>query len=538
MTKNSKKIEVCIIGSGAGGGVVAKELAQAGIHVVVLEAGRRFNPLYDFDVSTMSAWDRFSAANYKKNFYLAKMATVTYGNEGIRRPFEAFGVGGSTLIYEANKLRMLPDDFRIYSLDGVGFDWPITYQDLVPYYRKVELELGVSGKSGDPWFPNVEEYPNPPHDYSYATKILKKSFDKLGIKLWPQPVGRLSRPFDGRPSCVKCGRCMDGCMTKAKSSMDVTYIPKAVSTGKADIRPESVASRITVDSKGRAKSVIYFDKNGVEHEQEADIIIVSAGSIQSPRLLLNSKSSIFPDGLSNNNGLVGRYYMTHRVTVKAMFRLSERLDSFRGWGGANSFEFAKTNKQNSFARGWSLKPKNDHRGPASFAFKNSGWGVLHKDYMRKKFGHTAGIRAMGEQLPDERNRVELDPTVVDHYGMPVPRITNKMFRNEKLMLKAMEKQIRELSSIIGGTQLEWTKNYSTAAHNMGTCRMGNNPKTSVVNSFCQSHDVPNLFVVDASCFVTGGVSNPSLTIQAIATRASAYIIEEGKKGNLWSKTAQ
>jgi len=532
LTKSSKKVDACIIGSGAGGGVVAKELGERGINVVVLEAGRRFDPLRDYTSSARPDWEAAGWEN-RSQFRVPALNKVTFGNRFTNRPNEVHGVGGGTIRYIGYAIRMLPDDFQVDTVDGVGMDWPITYEDLAPYYRKVELELGVSGLAGDPWTPLVEPYPNPPFEFSYANKIMQRGCDKLGIKLWPTPMARLSRPFDGRPMCVQCGNCGHGCITGAKSSVDVTYIPKAEATGKVVVRPESVATRIRVDAEGKAKSVIYYDKDGVEYEQKADIIIVSGGTIQSPRLLLNSQSKIFPDGLANNNGLVGKYFMQH-LSLHSAAIFPDRIDSFRGFfGGATSQDFAKTSSTNSFVRGWCHELHSGITGPVKMALYSSRWGTQLKDYMRKNFGHVAGITTIGEQLPDERNCVELDPVVKDAYGMPVPRIHFEPRKNDRLILTAMEKNIRKIYDAAGATEILYVNNKpGSASHNVGTCRMGNDPKTSVLNCFCQSHDVPNLFVIDGSCFVTIGTANPSLTIQAIAARASKYIVEQSKKGNL------
>ncbi|RJQ42906.1 MAG: GMC family oxidoreductase [Nitrospiraceae bacterium] len=525
------KVNVCIIGSGAGGSVVAKELGEQGISVVVLEAGRRFDPLRDFNVVTSNDWERM-AREHTEKFKMPKMDRVTINNSNLGRPMEAFGVGGSTLRYLAEYVRFLPDDFRIRTADSVGVDWPLTYEDLSPYYRKVELELAVSGKGGDYWFPDIDQYGNPPFEFAFHSKIMEKSFNKLGMHLWPLPVARLSRPFEGRPACVNCGYCGYGCMIKAKSSADVTYIAKAESTGNVEIRPESVTTHIKINSQGKIKSVIYADKNGLEHEQEAEIVIVSAGSIQSPRILLNSKSSLFPDGLANSSGMVGKNYMIHTY-ISSSALLPDRVDSFRGHAGAISLDYARTNKNNPFARGFSMKPKSNLTGPAKTAINTAGWGLQHKDYMRKNFGHIVGMNAIGEQLPEERNCVELDPEAVDDYGMPVPRITFKLNENDKLIIAAMKKKMHEIYSAAGASDVEINERENfEPAHNMGTCRMGKDPRTSVLNSFCQSHDVKELFVIDASCFVSSSTSNPSLTIQAIAKRSAEYIIHEVKKGNL------
>ena len=531
MSKFSKKVDACIIGSGAGGGVVAKELGEQGINVMVLEAGRRFDPLRDY-TSARPDWEVAISENWDQ-FIVPALYKVTFGNSFISRPTEAHGVGGGTLRYIAYAIRMVPDDFQIYTVDGTGMDWPLTYEDLAPYYRKVELELGVSGKAGDPWTPLIEPYPNPPFEFSYANKIMKRGCDKLGIRLWPTPMARLSRPFDKRPMCVQCGNCSNGCMSTAKSSVDVTYIPKAEATGKVIVRPDCIVTRIRVDGDGKAKSVIYFDKNGVEHEQKAGVIIVSAGTIQSPRLLLNSKSKLFPDGLANGSGVVGKYFMQH-LTVNSAAIFCDRIDSFRGFfGGATSQDFAGTDKTNSFVRGWCHELHSGIQGPLKAARYSRTWGRQLKDYMRKNFGHVAGITTAGEQIPDKRNCIELDLEVKDDYGMPVPRITFEPRKNDRLMLAAMEKNIRELYDAAGAEEILYIRyRPGLSAHNVGTCRMCNDYKTSVLNSFCQSHEIPNLFVIDGSCLVTMGTANPSLTIQAIAVRASKYISEQSKKGNL------
>jgi len=529
LSKRAERTDVCIIGSGAGGGVVAKELGKRGVRVVVLEAGPRFDPLRDY-TSGRRDWE---TAGTRKQFHVPALEKVTFEKKPTYRPDEAHGVGGSTLIYLAYAPRLLPDDFQIYTIDGVGADWPITYDELVPYYRRVEVELGVSGQAGDPWTPQVAAYPNPPFEFSYANKIIKRGCDKLGIRLWPTPMARLSRPFDGRAMCVQCGQCDHGCMTGAKSSTDVTYIRKAEATGNVVIRPQCIVSRIKVHETEKAGSVIYFDKNDVEHALEADVIVLSAGTIQSPRLLLNSSSKLFPDGLGNRNGLVGKYFMQH-LALMSVAVFPDRIDSFRGFfGGATSQDFSQTAPTNSFVRGWCHELHSGIQGPIRMAKFTSAWGSTFKDDMRKRFGHVAGLNLNGEQLPDERNCVTLDPEVKDTYGMPVPRITFEPRKNDRLMLDAMKRNTREIYDAAGASQiLDISYRPGGSAHNMGTCRMGNEPKTSVVNSFCQSHDVPNLFIIDGSCFVTGGTANPSLTIHAIALRASQYIVEEGKKGNL------
>ncbi len=532
MTKNKETCDVCIIGSGSGGAVVAKELAEQGMSIVVLEAGKRFDPLRNYISSAKPDWE-ISSWQHAKQFRVEALHKVTFENEFTHRPAEVHGVGGGTIRYLAYAIRMLPDDFRIYTVDGVGKDWPISYEDLVPYYRKVELDLGVSGLSGDPWTPLVDPYPNPPFKFSYANKIIKRGCDKLGIKLWPTPMARLSKPFDGRPHCIQCGRCSAGCMTKAKSSMDVTYITKAEATNNVSIQSEAIATRIRVDKSGKPTGVIYYDNNGVEHEQKAKIIVVSAGAVQSPRLLLNSHSNQYPNGLANSSGLIGKYFMQH-TGLSASGIFEDRIDSFRGFfGGATSQDYAKTLPNSTFARGWIHELHAGIKGPVQTAQAIDGWGANLKKQMKYFFGHIAGVATVGEQLPYEKNSITLDPKIKDDYGMPVPRINFQFFENDRLMAKAMEKNIHDILDAAGAVRIiNSTIKPGAAPHNMGTCRMGNNPTSSVLNSFCQAHDVPNLFVIDSSCFVTSGTANPSLTIHAIAARASEYIIKEATALNL------
>ncbi len=538
MARNNR-VDVCIIGSGAGGGVVAKELAERGMSVVVLEAGKRFKPIEDYG-GGREDWERAGMEIGQDHFSLPSMDKMTFGSPGLTcRPDMTMGVGGGTLKYLAYVPRFRPDDFRVRTLDGVGADWPISYEDLALYYRRVEMELGVSGNRGDPWHPPAEPYPNPAFEISYANKIMKRGCDRLGIRTWPVPSARLSRPWGGRPACIQCGECVNGCMTRSKSSIDVTYIAKAEATGRVDIRTRCVVTRIETDAGGRAKAVVYSDKDRVEHAQEADVIVVSAGTFFSPRVLLNSKSSLFPDGLANSSGIVGKYFMQHlSYMCRAVF--DDRMDSFRGFfGGAISKDFAETSPRNGFARGWALEFNSGVRGPVEMALSLPGWGAAHKKKMKSIFGHVAGMVAFGEQLPDERNRIELDPDVVDDYGMPVARLFMEPRENDRKMLKAIEKSVKDVCEAAGAREM-LTLDYvqGSSSHNMGTCRMGSDPRTSVVNGYCQAHDVPNLFVIDASCFVTGGTANPALTIMAIATRAAHYIAEQGKKGNLSTRAAR
>ncbi len=527
---NRKKVDVCVIGSGAGGGVMAKELAEQGVSVVVLEAGPRFNPLEDYIDTTTKRWER---AERTKSFTTTTMADYVNAGPYPTQFNRAFGVGGTTLRYLGYAIRLLPDDFRVKTLDGVADDWPISYEDLAPYYRKVEQTLGVSGQHGDPWSPPREPYPNPAFEFSYANKVLKRGCDRMGIRLWPVPRAQLSRATNSRLACVGAGVCTRGCIRRAKSSVDVTYIPLAEKTGRVEVRPNSVALKIECNDKGHARRVIYSDHQGNHYEQECNAVVLAAGSIHTPRLLLASETSRFPDGLSNSSGLVGKRLMDHQgVEVHAYF--SERLDAFRGIpGGAISMDFSRTSKDHNFTRGWLHQLHGGYIGPVGAAISTPGWGREHKKALQKTFGYRAGITPNCEQLPDERNRVELDSSRIDHYGIPLARITMESRENDLKLQAAAKKQIVEICQHAGANKIV-TEHAQPIfnSHPVGTCRMGNNSESSVINSFCQSHDVSNLFITDGSCFVTMGTSNPSLTIQALATRTAEYIVKEAGRQNI------
>ncbi|HEX3036473.1 MAG TPA: GMC family oxidoreductase [Thermodesulfobacteriota bacterium] len=526
----NKELDVCIIGSGAGGAVVAKELSQAGMSVVVLEAGTKYNPYRDYIMHRNNweilAQDIFKPDDPRKELYTVDKNSIPFRLKRVK------AVGGTTLHYEMVSFRFHESDFKIRTLDGVGEDWPIEYTDLEKHYEKAEIELGVSGLNDNPWAVPRGTYPNPPFKFSCATQIIKEGCNKLGIKVLHAPLANNSRIYDGRPACNYCGGCTVGCMTGSKASVDVTYLRKAEKTGRVEIRANSPAREITIDSKGKVKSVIYFDPQGNEHEQKARIIIVSGNAVETPRLLLNSKSSLFPNGLANSSGLVGKNFMSHIVfTARALF--PQQVDRYKGpVVDAIIQDFYETSSKNSFVRGFTMYLYGVG-GPVAFARGVPGFGITHKDYMRKYFGHTAGLVAVGEELSNDNNTITIDPDVVDYWDIPVARVHKEITQNELSMLESMQKRCLEILETAGGDKINYDINVQTGSgHYMGTCRMGNNKSKSVLNSFCQSHDVKNLFCVDGSCFVSGSGASPTLTIQALAHRSADYIIDQAKKGNL------
>lgn len=526
-------VDVVVIGCGAGGGVIAKELSEAGLSIVVLESGKRFNPLLDYRTNRqdfeITANKVFKPDDPRRDLY-----TVT-GNKWYNYG-RVKGVGGSTLAYEAISLRFHESDFRVRSEDGVADDWPITYADLEPYYTKVEYELGVSGPGGefvDPFEPpRSKPYPTPPHELNCANRAVKRGADKLGLHLVPATVACPTKPWNGRPSCIECGGCDIGCFITAKSSIDVSYVRKAEATGRVDIRAECMAREITLGTDGKVKSVIYFNPEGKEDEICARAIVVAGNAVETPRLLLLSKSQRFPNGLANTSGLVGKYFTSHFGAV-VEGRFSEPLYNWRGMpAGASIQDFFQTNTRNNFARGWVIESTAGGQWPLFTARRFHGWGKEHKRLMKEYFGNTIRLGSLGEQLPDIRNQVTLDPDVKDHVGIPVPRLTMEFYENDCAMMNAMPQISKDILEAAGAVEIFQYKKDIGSVHFLGTCRMGKDPKKSVVDPWCRTHDIPNLFIGDSSVFVTGSAVNPSLNLMALATRTAEGIIAAFKRGEL------
>jgi choline dehydrogenase-like flavoprotein len=533
MLQQKDNADVVIVGSGAGGGVIAKELGEAGLEVIVLEVGKRYDPYYDYPTHAIDfeirAGNVFAPKDWRRDLYTSG-TSMPYLYNRVK------GLGGATLAYHAMSPRLHESDFRVRSEDGIADDWPITYADLEPYYTKVEYELGVSGPDGadgNPFdAPRSKPFPTPPHDLNLASRMIKRGADKLGLHLVREPLAIPTQDWNGRPACIHAGTCRLGCKISAKSSVDVTYIPKAVRTGKVDIRTECMAREITVGPDGKARSVIYFDPQGLEKEVAGRVIVAAGNAVETPRLLLLSKSALFPDGLANSNGLVGKYFAEH-LSVFSYGIFDERLDPWRGvpTGGVMQ-DFYETRAENGFARGWVISVENEPQWPLVTAQTIPGWGAEHKARMKQVFGHRVGLASDGEQMPVEHNKVSLDPSVRDNYGLPVPRITNTLVDNDGAMIKAIELRLREILEAAGAKEIHVEKfRPGSSSHYLGTCRMGNDPKKSVVDPWCRTHEVSNLFIGDGSVWVTVGAVNPALTISAIATRTAEGIIEAFRRGD-------
>jgi choline dehydrogenase-like flavoprotein len=434
------------------------------------------------------------------------------------------GVGGSTMLWAAVWHRLTPADFQVRTLDGVGKDWPISYDDLVPYYDRAEQELGVSGLDGDPAYPSHAPYPMPPFPIDEGTRRVAMGFNKLGWHWWPGSNAIPTQSYRGRNACVRRGTCMIGCADGAKASTNLTHWPDAIARG-AELVTGARVSEITIDEQGRASGAVYLDRGGNAHSIRAQLVLLCANGVGTPRLLQLSRSGRFPNGLANTTDLVGRGLMVH-PTGSVVATFDAPLQSWRGPQGhlLYSMEFYNSDRSRGFVRGskWSLLSTG---GPVQTAL-GIGAGVEHHDRFVDRFGKTFVMAVFGEDLPNDENRVVLDEYLTDSNDLPAPRIIYKVPDNTHRLLAFNAACAEEAFRAAGGKTLVSVPMNPAAsgAHLTGTARMGEDRDKSVVNSFGLCHDVPNLYICDGSVFPTCGAVNPTATIAALALRCADHII--------------
>jgi choline dehydrogenase-like flavoprotein len=429
-------------------------------------------------------------------------------------------VGGSTILYAAHFPRFRPSDFKVKTLDGVADDWPLDYARLEPWYDLNARMMGVAGLAGDPAYP-PKEVPLPPVPLGKLGETLARGFNQLGWHWWPPDSAIATREYEGRAACINLGPCLMGCAQGAKASTDVTYWPAAVRRG-VKLQTHCRVREITVGPDGMADGVIYYDEAGVEKRQKAEVVVVACNGVGTPRLLLNSSSKLFPEGLANRSGLVGRNLMFHPYAmVTGIFE--EPLEGYKGPTGCviMSQEFYDTDPSRDFVRGYSFEGLRG-MGPVSTALlgMSSGrvpWGSGHHEAYGELFDRTAGMVVISEDLPELDNRVTLDPGLTDGNGIPAPKITYQLSENSKKMLEHSVARGQEVLEAAGAKQSFADPLLEVAGwHLMGTARMGTDPERSVVNEWGRCHDVRNLFIIDGSIFVTAAAVNPTNTIQALA----------------------
>lgn len=520
--------DVVIVGAGASGGVAAQALAEAGFGVLCLEQGQ-WQDRADFPATRptyeLEARYRWSGSPNVRG--LAEDYPVDDSESDIA-PLMFAGVGGSMILYAADWPRLLPSDFRTRTLDGVGDDWPLNYAELAPYYERTDRAFGVAGLGGNPALPPGADPPLPPLPIGEAGLRVARAHDRLGWHWWPAPNSVLSAPYQGRNPCAQYGACMQGCPEGAKASTDLTHWPAAIAAG-ATLRTGARVARILTNRAGLATGVEYVDTDGRWHTAKAGVVILAANAVGTARLLLNSASPRFPDGLGNSSGLVGARLMVHPF-ANVMGYFDEPLDSYVGHVGAKivCYQFYETEAARGFVRGakWSLGPTG---GPLTAALPtragSSTWGAEHHRHVREHLGRTVSWAIFGEDLPDPENRVEIAPGLTDSSGIPAPRIRYRVGANSRALLDfSIERAVESLVEAGAHRTVSESLMRYSGWHLLGTARMGTDPATSVTDAHGRLHDVPNVYVVDGSVFPTSGAVNPTSTIVALALRATEHLI--------------
>jgi len=526
---NDDVVDVLIIGAGASGAAVAWSLADTRMRIVCFEQGDWTNP--SEYPSTAGNWESQAYGPYHIDPNVRGRETdYPINNDDSAVTVVNFnGVGGSTILYGAHFPRLHPSDFKVKTLDGVADDWPIDYDTLEPYFATNDRMMGVSGLSGDPMYP-PKQPPLPPLPMGLVGETVARGFNKLGWHWWPSDSAIISQPYQGRDKCVNLGPCISGCAQGGKSSTDITYWPEAIRRG-VELRTRCRVREITLSEHGFANGVVYYDKDGNECFQRAEVVVMACNGVGTPRILLNSASGKFPNGLANSSGLVGKNLMFHPIAfVQGLF--DERLDSHKGPQACCilSKQFYETDPSRGFVRGYNMQIT---RGPGPLSTAMGGfvagtipWGPGHHEAFRQRFDHVASIGILCEDLPEERNTVTLDPTRVDSNGIPAPKITYRYSDNSLKMMAHGQARATEVMYAAGAREVSQSGPLRVSGwHLLGTARTGNDPERSVVNRWGRSHDVKNLFIVDGSVFVTGGGVNPASTIQAWAL----YVADTMKK---------
>lgn len=542
--------DVIVIGSGAGGGFAAAALAESGVSVLLLERGHWFDYKKDFP-ARYPDWETrgspfhlgsffrdptidFSkgAAIQQQDFDLCSRQRIDrlrkYQNRGSFKYHRVLGVGGSTLHYQGEAHRFPAHAFSTQSSFGFGYDWPLSYEELAPYYAKAEKWLGVAGAPGNPFKPTRGPFPTPAHDLSTKTQWVKRASDKLGWSLLPNTLALPSQSYDGRSPCLHSGMCVTGCPFGAKSSVDLAVLPRAMKTGNLRVLDNTRVLKLETDNRGNVSGVVYLH-DGNRKRATANRYVLATGAIETPRLLLNSTGNQHPHGLGNQHDRVGRNLMETLFSVLSI-EADRPLQAWKGqpidsriWDFNNP---GAEHERNGFVLGVSSTMSAYH-GPLSYAQRMPGSGLAHKEAMRNTYGRVVNLFGIADHSPDENNRLVLSSRV-DKDGVPKVIVSSDYFARDKNTLREMIGKLITLGEACGPSKiigLNSTYDRPSTTHMAGTCMMGNDPEKFVVDSNGKVHGVKNLYITDASILPSQGMGDsPSLTIQAMALRIAEKMI--------------
>ena len=525
-------VDVLVIGAGPSGAVVTHTAAAAGLSVLVLEQGDWVNPS-DFPANHPE-WELLIQHDWSHDPNVRRLPSdyPVDVSESDMWPVMFNAVGGSSIFYGAEWPRLVPSDFRVKTLDGVGDDWPISYDDLKPYHDEVDAFIGVSGVDGDTAYPDGLEYPLPPNPLGKAGIKGAEAANSLGWHWWPGTNAIASQKFKTLEQCGRWGTCEWGCPQGAKASFDLIYLPQAQKLGAEVVTGARVRRIVTDEDTGLATGAEYLDRDGAVRFQPARTVVVCANGVGTPRLLLLSASERHPNGLANSSDMVGRNLMLH-PNCSALGFYEDSLESWRGPAGQliHSLQFYETDESRGFVRGAKMHvlptpgPLNAIEAHRPLGFEQL-WGPAVHEIARLAQN---GILWAGqiEDLPEPHNRVTLSPDLVDGDGLPAPKVEYRISENTRKNLKFIVDRLVELHEAIGAiriiTQEIWV---DQPGHLLGTARMGDDPATSVVDSYGKTHDVDNLYIADGSIFVTSGSANPTCTISALALRVAKSLVEQ------------
>jgi choline dehydrogenase-like flavoprotein len=541
-------VDFAIIGSGAAGGIIAKELSTAGFNVVVFEQGpyRKAEDFTHDEYSVLFNSELLGGGPDVSGQTFRHDEDEVATSPPLQPIRYAQTVGGSSVHFSANFWRFRESDFKERSMlgpiSGTNFaDWPVTYDEIEPYYTRVEWEIGVSGAPGPFDSFRSKPFPMPPLPIKSSGVLMEKGAKKLGWHAQAQPHAILSQPFNGRAGCIKCGHCMFfGCEVGAKSSTLAAMIPLAEASGHCEIRDRSAVFRIETDAAGRASEVLYYDKDGKEQAQMAKAVIVSANGAETSRLLLLSASERYPDGLANSSGFVGRNLMFNaHSSVNGVFE--HPLNEYKSVQVSKVIhDFYETDEARGFYGGggidarplWSATPI--LHAMMGMPHDVPGWGAEWKSEIAHNFTRQMTLASGTTSLAMDRNNITLDPNNTDQWGRPAIRATYRDHDDDLAIARFLSERSQELMDAAGARKF-WAHEVGLSTggeHLLGTARMGDDPKTSVIDRYHRSHDVPNLFICDGSSFVTSGRGQPTMTIMALAFRAAEHIAAAAKANEI------